>query len=507
MNTQRRSFLTSSATLLAGALASGRAMAGQPVPLPTPSSPATPIPVPPGPGHTTDLNSRRPAPSDRKFTSPAVEARIREVSAQIGDPELAWMFANCYPNTLDTTVRMGTVDGKPDAFVITGDIPCLWLRDSSAQVWPYLPLAKSDPALQALFAGLIARQARCLLIDPYANAFMQDPSARTNLSWAQGDRTDMKPGVAERKWELDSLCWTLRLASGYWQATKDKRPFDALWASGARAVIRTMREQQRLHGDGPYSFQRPNGSATETLMLGGYGAASRKVGLIHSMFRPSDDACTFPFLIPANLFAASSLKALAKVAAEARGDMALARDAAALATELDRALLRYGRMPGPNGQPVWAYEVDGFGNGFFMDDANVPGLASLAYLGCAPRGDALFRRTQALCWSARDPYFFKGKAASGIGGPHAGLGMIWPMSLIIRALSSDSPAEILGLLRTLRATHAGTGFMHEAFNKDDPRQYTRSWFAWANSLFGELILDVARRYPTMLAQKLGPNPG
>jgi meiotically up-regulated gene 157 (Mug157) protein len=498
MPTHRRTFLTSGTALLAGALAS-RSMAAPP---PTPISPATPIPVPPAPGRTTDLNSRRPAPGDRKFTSPSVEARIAEISKQIADPELAWMFANCYPNTLDTTVRMGTVDGKPDAFVITGDIPCLWLRDSSAQVWPYLPLAKGDQQLQMLFNGLIARQARCLLIDPYANAFMQNPQARSDLSWAQRDLTDMKPGVAERKWELDSLCWPLRLAHGYWQATKDKRPFDALWASGARAALRTMREQQRLHDNGPYTFRRPDGNATETLMLGGYGAASRKVGLIHSMFRPSDDACTFPFLIPSNLFAASALKGLAKVAMEARGDAALARDANALALQLDRALLRYGRMTGPDGHPVWAYEVDGFGNGFFMDDANVPGLSSLAYLGAVPRNDPIFRRTAALCWSSRNPYFFKGEAGAGIGGPHVGLGMIWPMSLIVRAMTSDSPAEIRNLLRTLKSSHAGTGFMHESFRQDDPRHYTRAWFAWANSLFGEMIMDVARRFPTVLAQPL-----
>ncbi|WP_206245227.1 glycoside hydrolase family 125 protein [Novosphingobium terrae] len=498
MMTPRRSVLKSGATLLAGAMASGatRALAAPPTPQPTP------IPTTPAPGRTTDLNSRRPAPGDRKFTSPAVEERIRQVSAQVADPELAWMFANCYPNTLDTTVWMGTVEGKPDAFVITGDIPCLWLRDSSAQVWPYLPLAKDDPQLQALFNGLIARQARCLLIDPYANAFMQDPQARTNLSWALHDQTDMKPGVAERKWELDSLCWTLRLAAGYWQATQDKRPFDELWANGARAALRTIREQQRLHDHGPYAFRRPDGNATETLMLFGYGAASRKVGLIHSMFRPSDDACTFPFLIPANLFAASALKGLAKVAAEARGDTALARDAMALSLELDRALLDYGQMAGPDGNPVWAYEVDGFGNGFFMDDANVPGLSSLAYLGAVPRNDPLFRRTEALAWSSRDPYFFKGAAYEGIGGPHAGLGMIWPMSMIIRALSSDSPAEILGLLRSLKATHAGTGFIHESFQQDNPGEFTRSWFAWANSLFGELIIDVNRRFPTLLSQKL-----
>jgi meiotically up-regulated gene 157 (Mug157) protein len=498
MITHRRSLLKTGATLMAGAMASG---ATQAFAAPPPTPQATPIPTTPAPGRTTDLNSRRPAPGDRKFTSPAVEARILEVTKQIADPELAWMFANCYPNTLDTTVRMGTEEGKPDAFVITGDIPCLWLRDSSAQVWPYLPLAKGDPQLQALFTGLIARQARCLLIDPYANAFMQDPQARTNLSWAQRDQTDMKPGVAERKWELDSLCWPLRLAAGYWQATGDKRPFDALWADGARATLRTMREQQRLHDNGPYSFRRPDGNATETLMLFGYGAASRKVGLIHSMFRPSDDACTFPFLIPSNLFAASALKGLAKVAAEARGDTALAREASDLALELDKALLRYGRMAGPDGRPVWAFEVDGFGNGFFMDDANVPGLSSLAYLGAVPCNDAIFRRTEALCWSTRNPYFFKG-AYEGIGGPHAGLGMIWPMSMITRALTSDSPAEIRLMLRALKATHAGTGFIHEAFQQDNPGTFTRSWFAWANSMFGELVLDVARRFPTLLSQKL-----
>jgi meiotically up-regulated gene 157 (Mug157) protein len=496
----KRAVLTSGATLLAGALVSGasRAMAGQTVP----TDGATPIPVPPAPAKTGDMSSRRPAVGDRKYTSPAVEAQIRQTTARIADPELAWMFANCYPNTLDTTVEMGMVEGKPDAFVMTGDIPCLWLRDSSAQVWPYLHLAKDDPALQTLICGLIARQARCLLIDPYANAFMQDPAAKTNLSWALHDQTDMKPGVAERKWELDSLCWTLRLAAGYWRATSDKRPFDTLWASGARAAVRTMREQQRLHDKGPYAFRRPDSNATETLMLSGYGAASRKVGLIHSMFRPSDDATTFPFLIPANLFAARALKGLAQVASQACGDLELAQEASALALELDKALLLHGRMRGPDGQQVWAYEVDGFGNSFLMDDANIPGLSSLAYLGAVPRHDPVFRRTEALCWSSRNPYFFTGKAAAGIGGPHAGLGMIWPMSLIIRAMTSDSPAEIFALLRVLKATHAGTGFMHESFQQDDATQFTRSWFAWANSLFGELILDVAQRYPSLLSQKL-----
>jgi meiotically up-regulated gene 157 (Mug157) protein len=448
------------------------------------------------------FSSRRPAPADRRFSSPAVEGELKRVTALIGDPELAWMFGNCYPNTLDTTVQMGVVDGKPDAFVITGDIPCLWLRDSSVQLQPYLPLAKGDEQLRNLFRGLIARQARCILIDPYANAFMWDPAVKTSLSWAQNDRTTMKPGVAERKWELDSLCWPMRLAAGYWAATRDAVPFDARWAQAARAAIRTMREQQRMTSPGPYTFQRPDGSATETLMLNGMGAATRKVGLIHSMFRPSDDSCTYPFLIPANLFAVTALRGLARVAREACHDDALAMDAGKLADEVEVALRRYGQMPGPDGRSVWAYEVDGFGNALLMDDANVPGLSSLAYLGCVSRSDPVFQRTLAACWSGRNPYFFHGRAAEGIGGPHAGLGMIWPLSIIMRAMTSEDDAVIRTCLKTLKTTHAGTGFMHEAFQADDPSRYTRPWFAWANGMFGELMLDLVRRRPAMMAQPL-----
>lgn len=428
-----------------------------------------------------------------------IEAEIKRVTALIGDPELAWLFANCYPNTLDTTVQTATVDGKPDTFVITGDIGCLWLRDSSAQMQPYLPLARKDEKLRLLIRGLIARQARCILIDPYANAFMRDPNAKSDLPWARNDRTDMKPGVAERKWELDSLCWTMRLAHGYWAATKDPAPFDAQWAQAARTAIRTMREQQRITGPGPYSFQRPDGNATETLMLGGFGAPTRKVGLIHSMFRPSDDACTLPFLIPANLFAVKALRGVAQVAQDARHDTDLAQQATALATEVAAALRLHGQMPGPDGRPIWAYEVDGFGNALFMDDANVPSLSSLAYLGCVRSTDPVFRRTQAAAWSERNPYFFQGRTTEGIGGPHVGPNMIWPISIIIRAMASRDDATIRACLRMLKASDGGTGYMHEAFLMDDPTRFTRSWFAWANGMFGEMVLDLVRRRPALMA--------
>ena len=455
----------------------------------------------PSGARATDLPSRRPALADRRFTSPAVEREIARISALIDDPELRWLFANCYPNTLDTTVKMGMVDGKPDAFVITGDIPCLWLRDSSAQLHPYLPLLRQDPKLRELFRGLIARQARSILIDPYANAFMEDPGTKTNLSWALEDETEMKPGVAERKWEVDSLCYPIRLASSYWHTTGDRTPFDASWAESARAIVRTFREQQRKLGSGPYHFRRAASQPTETL-LWGEGNPTRKVGLIHSGFRPSDDACLYPFLIPANLFAVTALRALARLAKEARGDSLLAADAAALAQEVDTALARHGTMRLPDGREVWAYEVDGFGNALFMDDANIPSLSGLAYLGCVRPVDPRWRRTAAAAWSGANPWFFRGRSAEGIGGPHVGPRQIWPMSLMVRALSAQDDATILHCLAMLKATHAGTGFMHEAFDQDDPAKFTRPWFAWANGLFGELILHLAAQRPHLLRAPL-----
>nr|WP_297382885.1 glycoside hydrolase family 125 protein [uncultured Roseateles sp.] len=452
-------------------------------------------------GSDARFASSRPPPAQRRFISPAVDAAIADLQRRIGDPELAWMFGNCLPNTLDTTVTEGTVDGKPDTFVITGDIDAMWLRDSSAQVWPYLPFAREDDALRRLIRGVIHRHARCLLIDPYANAFLEDPRARTQLKWAIGDLTDMRPGVSERKWELDSLCWPIRLAHGYWRATGDTTPFDAQWAEAMRAVLRTMREQQRKNGRGPYRFQRKAEAATETLVLDGYGHPGRPVGLIHSMFRPSDDACVFPFLVPANLFAVVSLRQLAAMADAVLHDAALASEAKALADEVAAALRRHARLRTPAGE-VWAYEVDGFGNQFFMDDANAPSLLSLPYLGVCAVGDALYRRTRARAWSPDNPYFFRGRVAEGTGGPHEGLRMIWPMSLTMKALTAPATAagdaEIRQCLRWLQASHAGTGFMHEAFDQDDAAHFTRPWFAWANGLFGELILNLARHRPALL---------
>jgi uncharacterized protein len=447
-------------------------------------------------GAATGFVSQRPVKAKRKFVSAAVESTIARVKPQIADPELAWLFENCFPNTLDTTVQFQMVGGKPDTFVITGDIDAMWLRDSSAQVWPYLPMAKEDADLRRMVAGLIRRQAACILIDPYANAFLPNAQAQP-LSWAVRDNTDHKPGVGERKWEIDSLCYPIRLAHGYWQNTGDSTPFDEQWARAMRLVVATFREQQRKSGPGPYHFQRRSPTPTETQFSKGYGNPTRPNGMIHSMFRPSDDACLYPLFVPANLFAVTALQQLAELAGSVAHDKGFADDCVRLGEEVAEATAKYGRMRSANGE-IWAYEVDGYGNQLFMDDANAPGLLSLPYLGCCAVDDPAYQRTRTRVWSKDNPYFFAGTAAEGIGGPHEGLGMIWPMSILMRALTSTDEAEIRQCLQWIKSTHAGTGFMHESFQQDDPKHFTRKWFAWANTLFGELILNLSRDRPEVL---------
>jgi meiotically up-regulated gene 157 (Mug157) protein len=438
--------------------------------------------------------SRRPPLSERKFTSDAVEMTIAEMKKTIADPELAWLFENCFPNTLDTTVQVGTLDGQPDTFVITGDIHAMWLRDSTAQVWPYLRLAKEDKKLQTLLAGVVRRQTRCVLIDPYANAFNFGP---TGSEWAK-DRTRMKPELHERKWEIDSLCYVVRLAHGYWKATGDTSCFDPRWRDAASLIVKTFREQQRLHDRGPYTFQRVTAVPSDSLPNGGYGNPTRPCGMIHSGFRPSDDACIFPFLIPSNLFAVTSLEQLNEIASTVLADQAFARECQELAAQVREAINANGKTRRGKYGEVYAYEVDGYGNYLFMEDANIPSLLALPYLGCCSVDDPVYQNTRAWVLSDDNPYYYRGTAAVGLGGPHSGLNMIWPLGLIAQALTSRSEDEIASCIRMLKTTHAGTGFMHESFSKDDASKFTRKWFAWANTIFGELLLTVRDRHPRLL---------
>ncbi|MCD9024496.1 glycoside hydrolase family 125 protein [Cohnella sp. NL03-T5] len=399
------------------------------------------------------------------------------------DPELARMFLNCYPNTLETTVQMLEDD---TTFVITGDIPAMWLRDSSAQIRPYVHLAKEDEKLRRLIRGLIQRQVNYLLLDPYANAFNKD----SNSNGHQTDLTVMGPWIWERKFELDSMCYPIQLCHDYWSATGDQAVFTDELHQMLSTVIRTMIVEQRHDVLSPYYFEREREKQTlpsDTLPFEGRGTRTNYTGMVWSGFRPSDDACKYGYLIPANMFAVVVLKYAAEIARSIYGDEELAQQAEKLQQEIEFGIENYGIYRHPELGDIYAYETDGYGNYNLMDDANVPSLLSIPYLGYRGTDDPLYQRTRAFVLSTANPYYFAGHYAQGIGSPHTPRGFIWHIGLIMQGLTSTDSSEQAEIINALIQTTAGTGFMHESFHCDDPERYTRKWFAWANSLFGQFV--------------------
>ena len=434
--------------------------------------------------------SRRPAQEERLFTSQVVEQKLNEVASQLTNPKLAWMFTNCFPNTLDTTVHFDkdANDGRGDTFVYTGDIAAMWLRDSGAQVWPYLPYAVADDMVKKMIAGTILRQFQLICIDPYANAFNDGPTGAGSHSDITGSK--MKPEVFERKWEIDSHCYPIRLAYNHWKTTGDASVFGPEWLEAIQLTLKTFKEQQRKNGNGPYYFLRVTDRQLDTKCHVGRGNPIKACGLIASSFRPSDDATTFEFLVPSNFFAVQSLRQASEILTVVNAKEALAKECMSLADEVEKALKKHAVVKHPKFGKIYAFEVDGFGNAFMMDDANIPSLLSLAYLGCVPANDPVYKNTRKFVLSEWNPYFFKGQAGEGIGGPHIGYEAIWPMSIMMRAFTSTDDKEIKMCIEMLMNTDAGTGFIHESFHKDNAENFTREWFAWQNSLFGELIIHL-----------------
>ena len=439
--------------------------------------------------------SKRPSLEKRAFVSSTVERKLDEVVAKIADDKLKWMFINCFPNTLDTTVKFKMRDGYPDTFVITGDINAMWLRDSSAQVQNYLSLAAEDEALREMIKGLINRQLDCILVDPYANAFNDGPTA---AGW-QTDATEMRKEVNERKWEIDSLCYPIRLIYQYWKATGDDSVFNAKWEKAMALILKTFQEQQRKENDGPYSFERHTGNAIGTL-VNRTGNPVNPVGMVVSCFRPSDDATIFGFLVPSNMFIVASMRQLSEIIRTTGNGKNLFNQTERLKKEVDEAIQKYGIVNHPVFGKIYAYEVDGYGGCNLMDDANNPSLLSVPYFGYVNADDPVYQNTRKFVWSKHNPYFFKGTVAEGIGGPHCGKDKIWPMSIISKALTSEDKEEIAECLRVLVNTDGNTGFIHESFHKDNPADFSRGWFAWANTLFAELVLKISEKYPELLLE-------
>lgn len=298
------------------------------------------------------------------------------------------------------------------------------------------------------------------------------------------------PWVFERKWEIDSHCYPIRLAHHYWKTTGDESVFDAEWVAAMRNILATLRDQQMKEGPGDYTFLRVTDRQLDTRCHVGRGNPVKPVGLISSAFRPSDDATTFGFLVPSNFMAVSSLRKAAEILSTVNGEQELAAGCTALADEVAAALQQYAVVEHPVYGKIYAFEVDGFGSVQLMDDANVPSLLAMPYLGDVERTDPVYENTRRFVWSTDNPYFWRGPAGEGIGGPHIGVEMIWPMSIMMRAFTSTDDAEIRDCIIALMTTDAGTGFMHESFSRHNAADFTRAWFAWQNTLFGELILKL-----------------
>ncbi len=437
----------------------------------------------PGTSPSRGVAWERPSLVARTAHSPAIERRIETASSRIADPGLRRLFAGAFSNTLDTTVRDGGTGARPLTFIATGDIDAMWLRDSTAQVWPYLASAPDDPSLDRLLRGIIHRQSDQVLLDPYANAF--SGAGRRPSRWHLLDRTEMRTGVHERKWEPDSLAAFLRLSAGYAAATHSLVPFDPAWRGALALTLATLRIEQRRGDPSPYRFRRLLPERRDRLPNGNDVAATRPNGMVHCAFRPSDDACILPLNVPVNLALAAALDAVRPIAA-AVGAAELAADAGALAQEIRWGVATSGIVAGDLG-PCWAYEIDGLGNALVMDDANVPSLLALPYLGACAPDDPLYRATRAAILSERNPWWFSGRLGDGIGSPHTGSGRIWPIAVAMRGLTATDPAERLACARLLGTSHAGTFLAHEGFDPDDATRYTRPWFAWANVLVGEFL--------------------
>ena len=417
------------------------------------------------------------------MTTPYIKKTIEQVKQKLieaGRPLLAEMFEKCYPNTIETTTEMNP-DGT--AFVFTGDIPAMWLRDSSAQVRHYLPICKDDPEMRKIVEGLIAKQCECILNDAYANAFNKEASGKC---WTEDKTEFTNPLAWERKYEIDSLCYPIQLAYLYWKASGSKNHFTENFKAVCEKILSVWTLEQH-HENSNYFFIRENCPPSDTLPCDGRGNPVSYTGMTWSGFRPSDDACKYGYLVPSNMFAVVVLGYMEEIFAD---DEVVRSKAAKLKAEIDAGIKKYAIYDHPKFGKIYAYETDGNGNYNLMDDANVPSLLSIPYLGYVSADDEIYKNTRKFILSKENPYYYEGTAAKGIGSPHTPENYIWHISLSMQGLTSGDKAEKEYLLDLFEKTTAGTGYMHEGFNVDDPNQFTRSWFAWANSIFSEFILSV-----------------
>lgn len=369
-------------------------------------------------------------------------------------------------------------DGK--VFILTGDIPAMWIRDSVWQVRPLLRFV-SDPEIENFVAGVIAAQRDFLAIDPYANAYNLEPNGNC---WHK-DFPDQSPWVFERKFELDSITSFWQLSLDFAEQSGSSKQLNSTWWSTTEKLVDLL-EAETKHQPNSYRFSRPGNPAHDHLSHDGYGAPFANCGLVWSAFRPSDDACELPFHVASNLHAASQLRRLAVFAQSI--DALLANRMTRIADGIEVAVAKFA-IAKKNGKKILAYEVDGLGNQLFIDDANYPNLISLPFLGIAR--DSVYQSTREFYLAENNPWFFSGTFGSGVGSPHTGADKIWPLAIGMQGLTEDVPTKQLACLRQIERTRSKNGFIHESFNVEDPEDFTRDWFNWAEMTYVELAFQIA----------------
>ncbi|GAB7362246.1 hypothetical protein MBLNU230_g2271t1 [Neophaeotheca triangularis] len=477
------------------------------------------------------LPFQRPAKQCRTFDSPLVEKTIQDMNERMVDQDLARIFENAFPNTLDTTVRWhvdGTETEKkqrfhgsrhasedawqgPQSFIVTGDINAEWLRDSTNQLAQYQRLAKKDSKIENLILGAINTQAEFVIESPYCNAFQPPPPSKLKPSDnGQGDTVHpaYEPSrVFECKYEVDSLAHFLKLTNDFHNHTGSTNFLNPRWYTALETLLQVLDEQSRptfnaktgaFEGQ-TYTFRRRTDAGTETLNLNGQGnPLNHGTGLIRSAFRPSDDATILGFFIPGNAMMAVELQRTANLLSSTTSRTKLAQNLLTRSEKITAGIWEHGVVTHKTHGPVFAFEVDGYGSAILMDDANLPSLLSLPLLGFLPVSDPTYQNTRTLVLSSQtNPYYLTGHSFSGIGGPHIGLQNAWPMSLLVQAMTSTDEAEVSMLLEKVKKA-SPLGLIHESVNVQRVAVYTRSWFAWANSVFAQTVLDLAERMPGVL---------
>ncbi|KAJ7451490.1 Six-hairpin glycosidase-like protein [Mycena galericulata] len=461
----------------------------------------------------------RPSPECRTFNSTAVEKVITDMKERLRDPDLARLFENTFPNTLDTTVKYFNATENL-AFIITGDITAQWLRDTTNQFAHYFSLLPYDPALATLVKAVINNEARYVAEYPYCGAFQPPPESGlppSHNEWADGVTVNPlvnNQTVFECKYELDSLCGFLKLSRSYYTATKDSSFMNAEWYAAITQIFRVISEQSQASFDEDFNFisyynwTGGSGALSPAVANAGNGEPKAYTGMVGTHHRPSDDLSVFAFLTPANAMLSVELGHLADILtasgeAETAQGKNLSGQAALWSKRVADAVWKHSLVDN-----VFAYETNGYGGRYVMDDANVPSLLSLPYLGFLDKTHPAYLATRKVLLSKRNPYFATGRNFTGIGGPHADAWHPWPMSQISAIYGTDDDEEILHSLYLVVNNTAGLGLIHESQSIYSETSYTRPWFAWANSYFAEMLLDLAQSKPELIFHTSTPyTPG